>query len=234
MEDEPWVALEGKFITNVVDPSLWYQISFMIKDVHKDYGAGTSSVGLVCRRKMKRRYQAKLVTHPIINWILPCIADPLKQRRFPSICPTDNEDAKVGIFGSEFRNFFRGHCYSWIRIDWRRKINWQHGIDWRHSDSWKRNRRRRVDGWRQRNSRRRSNKGWMRIRAALGRALSLQFKSKYLLQSIGKFWQSGCVHQPYRLTMRVGDNNKEGYIIMPSTKKVVFLFLSIPRYRNRA
>ena len=53
---------------------------------------------------MLRRYQAKLVTYPIINWILPCIADPLEQRRFPRICPTDNEDAEVGVFGSDSRN----------------------------------------------------------------------------------------------------------------------------------
>ena len=84
VEDEPWVALEGKFITNVVDPSLWHQISFMITELHKDHRVGTSSVGLICRKKMIRRYQAKLVAYPIINWILPCIADPLEQRRFPA------------------------------------------------------------------------------------------------------------------------------------------------------
>ena len=53
---------------------------------------------------MLRRYQAKLVTYPIINWILPCIADPLEQRRFPRFCSTDNEDAEVGVFGSDSRN----------------------------------------------------------------------------------------------------------------------------------
>ena len=30
MEDEPWVALEGELITNVMGPSLWRQISVII------------------------------------------------------------------------------------------------------------------------------------------------------------------------------------------------------------
>ena len=51
VEDEPWVALEGKFITNVVNPSLWHQISFMITEIHINHGAGTSSVGLICPEK---------------------------------------------------------------------------------------------------------------------------------------------------------------------------------------
>jgi hypothetical protein len=45
-------------------------------------------------------YQAKLISYLVVNRILLCIADPLEQRRFTSIRPTDNEDAKVGIFGS--------------------------------------------------------------------------------------------------------------------------------------
>ena len=52
----------------------------------------------------------ELVTYPIVNWILLCIADALEQRRFPGICPTDNEDAEVGVFGWEFRSLFQCHC----------------------------------------------------------------------------------------------------------------------------
>ena len=56
------------------------------------------------------RYQAKRISYLAVNWILLCIADPLEQRRFTSIRPTDNEDAEVRVPGSEFRSFFRvGH-----------------------------------------------------------------------------------------------------------------------------
>lgn len=54
----------------------------------------------------------KLIAYTIVNWILLRLADPLEQRRFPGICPTDNEDAEVGVFGSEFRSLFWCHCYS--------------------------------------------------------------------------------------------------------------------------
>ena len=59
VEDEPWVALEGKFITNVVDSSLWHQISFMITEIHKDHGAGTSTVGLICRKKNDKKISSE-------------------------------------------------------------------------------------------------------------------------------------------------------------------------------
>ena len=112
VEDEPWVALKDEFITNIVDPSLWHQISFIITEVHKDHRAGTLSVGLICRKKKKiRRYQAKLVTYPVINWILLCIADLLEQHHFPSIFPTDNEGMEVGVFGSDSCNvLLLGHA----------------------------------------------------------------------------------------------------------------------------
>ncbi len=56
-------------------------------------------------------YQAKLIFYLAVNWILLCIADPLEEGRFTSIRPTDNEDAEVGVRGSEFRSFFQvDHC----------------------------------------------------------------------------------------------------------------------------
>jgi hypothetical protein len=71
MEDEPWAALEGELITNIMDPSLRRQISVMIRKNHKDHRAGTFSVGLICQRKtIRRRYQAKLIAYTIVNWIL--------------------------------------------------------------------------------------------------------------------------------------------------------------------
>jgi len=51
-------------------------------------------------------YQAKLISYLAVNRILLCITDPLEQRRFTSIRPTDNEDAEVRVLGSEFRSFF--------------------------------------------------------------------------------------------------------------------------------
>jgi hypothetical protein len=50
-------------------------------------------------------YQAKLISYLAVNWILPCVTDPLEQGRFTSIRPPDNEDAEVGVRGSEFRSF---------------------------------------------------------------------------------------------------------------------------------
>jgi len=41
-----------------------------------------------------------------VNRILPCLADPLEERRFTSIRPADNKDTEVGVLGSEFRSFF--------------------------------------------------------------------------------------------------------------------------------
>ena len=64
VEDEPWVAIEGEFITNVVDSSLWHQISFMITEIHKDHGAGTSSVGLICRKKNDKEISSKAGSLP--------------------------------------------------------------------------------------------------------------------------------------------------------------------------
>lgn len=116
VEDEPWIALEGELITNIMDPSLWHQISVVIREIHKYHRASTLSVGLICGQKLIRRYQAKQIAYLLVNWILLCLADPLEQRRFPSICPTDNEDAEVGVFGPEFRSFFRCHCYSWSGV----------------------------------------------------------------------------------------------------------------------
>jgi len=52
-------------------------------------------------------YQAKRISYLAVNWILLCIADPLQQRRFTSICPPDNKDTEVGVLGPEFRSFFR-------------------------------------------------------------------------------------------------------------------------------
>ena len=43
---------------------------------------------------------------PVINaWILGRIANALEQRRFTSVCPTDNKDPEVGVFRSKFRGF---------------------------------------------------------------------------------------------------------------------------------
>ena len=52
-------------------------------------------------------YQAKLISYLAVKWILHCVADPLEQRRFTSIRPTDNENAEVGVLSSEFRSFFQ-------------------------------------------------------------------------------------------------------------------------------
>ena len=137
----------------------------MIRVIHKDHGAGTSSVGLICRKKIIRRYQAKLVAYPIINWILLCIADPLEQRRFPSVCPTDNKDAEVGIF-DESRSFFRG-----IRVAF------GHAQSPRSTSKDLLQSIGKFGLW--------SNRGRSRIRATL--RCALRSKSKDLLQSIGKF-----------------------------------------------
>ena len=55
MEDEPWVAVEGELITNIMDPSLWHQMSVVIREIHKDHRAGTFSVGLICRPKNNKK-----------------------------------------------------------------------------------------------------------------------------------------------------------------------------------
>jgi len=51
-------------------------------------------------------YQVKSTYYLAVNWILLRIADPLEQRCFTSIRPPDNEDAEMGVLGSEFRGFF--------------------------------------------------------------------------------------------------------------------------------
>ena len=58
--------------------------------------------------------QIKRIYYLAVNWILFCVADPLEQRRFTSIRPSDNEDTEVGVLGSEFRSFFRvDHSGCW-------------------------------------------------------------------------------------------------------------------------
>ena len=59
---------------------------------------------------MRVRSHEKPMAHQIfvlvINaGILSCVAHALEQRRFSSICSTDNKDAEAAIFGSEFRSF---------------------------------------------------------------------------------------------------------------------------------
>ena len=69
---------------------------------------------------MRARSHDKPIAHQVFALvvnarILSCVAHPLEQRRFPSICSTDNKDAKAAVFGSEFRSFFRvdwSCCYS--------------------------------------------------------------------------------------------------------------------------
>jgi len=61
---------------------------------------------------MRARSHDKPIAHQVFALvvnarILSCVAHPLEQRRFPCICSTDNKDAKVAVFGSEFRSFLR-------------------------------------------------------------------------------------------------------------------------------
>ena len=38
--------------------------------------------------------------------VLGRIANALEQRRFTSVCPSDNKDPEVGVFRSKFRSFW--------------------------------------------------------------------------------------------------------------------------------
>ena len=79
---------------------------------------------------MRVGYRGKRVHYPAVNWVLACIAHPLEQCCFTSICPPDNNDMEVGVLGSDFHSFcsfcsscnFRlSHypCYSrcWIKFE---------------------------------------------------------------------------------------------------------------------
>ena len=89
--------------------------SDLIRGMCKD---GTFEVGLICRwRTIRVLYQARLRSHLPVKWILFWIADPLEQGRFASIRPPDNEDAEVGVLGSEFCSFFWVGC----QIGWRQR-----------------------------------------------------------------------------------------------------------------
>jgi len=45
------------------------------------------------------------ISYLSVNRILLCIADPLEQRRFTSICPPYNENTEVGVLDSESCSF---------------------------------------------------------------------------------------------------------------------------------
>ena len=72
-------------------------------------------VRAVGEETMRARSHDKPMAHQVFSLvvnarILSCVANPLEQRSFSSIRSTDNKDAKVAVFGSEFRGFFR--------VDW--------------------------------------------------------------------------------------------------------------------
>jgi len=69
-------------------------------------------VRAVGEETMRARSHDKPIAHQVFSLfvnarILSCVAHPLEQRRFPCICSTDNKDAKVAVFGSEFCSFLR-------------------------------------------------------------------------------------------------------------------------------
>ena len=72
--------------------------------------APSRSVRAVGEETMRVRSHDKPMAHQVfvlvVNaGILSCVAHALEQRRFSSIRSTDNEDAEVAIFRSEFRSF---------------------------------------------------------------------------------------------------------------------------------
>ena len=99
MENELWVTLKGELVIHVMDPSLRHQNQRADQRNGED---GTFDVGVICgcSERIRAKFQGKLIPYLVVNRILLCIADPFEQRRFASIRPTNNENAKVGIFGS--------------------------------------------------------------------------------------------------------------------------------------
>jgi len=82
--------------------------------------APSRSVRAVGEETMRVRSHDKPISHQVFVLVVnarifSCVAHPLEQRRFSSIRSTDNKDAKVAVFGSEFRSLFRvdwSCCYS--------------------------------------------------------------------------------------------------------------------------